>query len=124
MLEKRLAPLRACRGLGAAVWRRGLWYSFLFNVVFCWQFFLLARGWGELPLAAAGGIPLIYTLKALLPLSFLELGVREGAAVWVFTRLELDPAIAFSAALGVFACNVLLPGAIGLFCVGPARRAE
>ena len=123
--EKRLAPLRVCRSLGSRPWLRAGFFSFLFNLTFIAQFILLARGWGELPFAAWGGVPLIYTLKALLPLSFLELGVREGAAVWVFARLGLDPAVAFSAALGVFGFNVLLPGAVGLFVGTPkAGSAE
>lgn len=98
---------------------RRLWlelsgWSTLFNLIFFSQFYLLVRSAGEIPAELVWGIPLIFAIKAVLPFSFLDLGVREGAAVLVFSRLGLDPAPAFNAALILFIFNVLLPGMVGL----------
>lgn len=110
--------LREMKGVFRETPRR-LWielsgWSTLFNLIFFSQFYLLVRGAGEIPAGAAWGIPLIFAIKAVLPFSFLDLGVREGAAVLVFSRLGLDPLPAFNAALILFIINVLLPGMVGL----------
>jgi hypothetical protein len=87
--------------------------SLLFNLVFCAQFYLLLRSWGPVEAKAVWAIPSIFGLKSLLPIAFMDLGVREGAAVLVFTILELEPVRAFGAALALFVMNVLLPGLVG-----------
>lgn len=93
--------------------RLGCW-SILFNAVFFTQFALLL-GPLEVPWPRlAQAVPLVFGLKTLVPLSVLDLGVREAAAVLVFTRLGMDPAPALGAALLVFILNVLIPGAVGL----------
>lgn len=93
--------------------RLGCW-SVLFNAVFLTQFALLlgplAAPWPRL----AQAVPLVFGLKTLVPFSVLDLGVREAAAVLVFTRFGFDPAPALGAALWVFILNVLIPGAAGL----------
>ena len=99
------------------LWADILAWSALFNLIFFLQFYLLVRNGGTVATEAIWGIPLIFGLKAVLPLAFLDLGVREGAAVLVFSRLELDPAQAFNAALLLFFINVLIPGLIGLVLV-------
>ena len=117
----RWRPVRAIAGLFAPVarvpretWLRlGCW-SVLFNAVFLTQFALLlgplAAPWPRLVQA----VPLVFGLKTLVPFSVLDLGVREAAAVLVFTRFGFDPAPALGAALWVFILNVLIPGAAGL----------
>lgn len=95
-------------------WPQVLAWSALFNLVFFVQFYLLVRGGGGTALRLAQAIPLLFALKTLFPLSFLDLGVREGAAVLVFARLGLDPAPAFNAALLLFIINILVPGIGGL----------
>jgi len=109
------------RGIGGVfkdtpgrLWLRTMGWSILFNLIFFYQFYLLVRSAGDGSLKIVWGIPLIFSLKAVLPLSFLDLGVREGAAVLVFSRLGLDPAPAFNGALILFIFNVLLPGIAGL----------
>ena len=97
---------------------RGLWVrvaslSLLFNLIFCAQFILLLRSWGPVEPNAVWATPLIFGLKSLLPLALMDLGVREGAAVFVFSMLELEPVHAFGAALALFVMNVLLPGIVG-----------
>ena len=99
------------------LWARGLAWSILFNLVFFIQFYILVRSWGPLPDIVLWGIPVIFGLKCILPVSFMDLGVREGSAVLVFGLLEVDPLPAFNAAVLIFVLNVLLPGASGAILV-------
>lgn len=102
-----------------ALWLQICLWSLLFNLVFFFQFHLLLSGWGALPPAALWGVPLFFGLKALLPFSIMDIGVREGLALLVFTPLQLDPAVAFNAAFLQFIINVLFPGVVGwwlLYC--------
>ena len=96
------------------LWLQVYIWSLLFNLVFFAQFYLLLASWGPLPLEAVWGIPLFFGIKVLLPFSIMDLGVREGVAVAVFSRLQLDPAVAFNAAFLQFVFNVLVPGLVGL----------
>ena len=99
------------------VWARGLTWSILFNLVLFTQFYILVRSWGPVPGIALWGIPVIFGLKSILPISFMDLGVREGAAVLVLGMLEADPLAAFNSAILIFALNVLVPGACGSILV-------
>lgn len=109
-----LAHLAAVVGqTPGALWLQVCLWSVVFNLVFFFQFYLLLSSWGPLPREALWGIPLFFGLKVLLPLSIMDIGVREGVAVLVFTPLQLDPAVAFNAAFLQFLLNVLLPGLAG-----------
>jgi len=119
---RRLAALEARLDEGSATlgslsprrWLEVMGWSVLFNAVFFAQFYTFARAWGPVPGALVAAIPAIFALKALLPVGFMDLGVREGAAVFFFERLGMDPAVGLSAALLVFGVNVLAPAISGL----------
>ena len=96
------------------LWGKVLAWSIVFNFTFFLQFYILLNNWGKPPLEGIWGIPVIFGLKALLPLSFLDLGVREGAAVLVYSQIGIDPAPAFNAAFLLFVINVFLPSSMGL----------
>lgn len=98
--------------------------SLLFNFVFFAQLFLLVRAAGEVPAAAALAIPVVFALKALAPVSFLDLGVREGAAVGVLGAFGVGAGAALQAALLLMALNVLLPGVAGLLVLGDWRKRD
>jgi glycosyltransferase 2 family protein len=89
-----------------------LW-SALFNAVFFVQFYVLVGGLFGWSLQVALAVPALFALKSLLPVSFLDIGVREGIAVWLYSHLGFDPLPAFNASLLVFVFNVLLPGVAG-----------
>jgi uncharacterized membrane protein YbhN (UPF0104 family) len=78
------------------------------------------------PSAIGMAVALTFYGKYLIPsLTVLDLGIREGGAVLCFGLLGLPPAVGLSAALLLFALNVLLPAAGGLPFVGrlwPPRR--
>jgi len=63
----------------------------------------------------SAAVSLTFYAKYLLPsLTLLDLGLREGAAVFFFSVLGLPSAVALSAALLLFTLNVLLPAVVGL----------
>jgi len=104
----RLGPREGLPALGGTVVR---------YIVFTGQFVCLALALqpsisvGLVSLAVA----LTFFAKYLLPsLTLLDLGLREGAAVFFFSVLGLPPAVALSAALLLFTLNVLLPALMGL----------
>lgn len=121
-----LAEVSAALGsLPPRRWLEVISWSVLFNAVFFAQFYVFARAWGPVPGALVPVIPAIFAVKALLPVGFMDLGVREGAAVFFFERLGLDPVTGLSAALLVFGVNVLAPALLGLAVLtwtGPGRR--
>ena len=110
---------RALCRLPARIWLMTLAWSGLFNVIFFTQFLILQSGFGgELSLRVLLATPVIFSVKALLPVGVMDLGVREVSAVLVFRSIGLDPSPAFDAALLLYAINVLTPGLLGLFFVG------
>lgn len=48
------------------------------------------------------------------PVSFAELGIREGASVFFLTYFGETQAVAFNASIFLFMINVLLPSLVGL----------
>jgi hypothetical protein len=95
-------------------WLANLAAATLFNIVFFIQMSLLVGAGGELSTAVLWAVPAVFAIKTLLPISFLDLGVREAAAVGVLSLVGVTPAVALQASLILFALNVLVPGALGL----------
>ena len=101
------------RASGPVAWGPIAGLSFLFNGVFMAQFLYLVSAGVAADSAVVLAVPVVFALKTLLPLGFLDLGVREAAAVLVFSSLGLEPQPAFVASLLLFACNVCLPAGLG-----------
>lgn len=59
--------------------------------------------------------------KIALPVSFADLGIREGAAVFYFTLFGVPRAAAFNAAILIFVINFLLPALVGSYYVFKLR---
>ena len=92
---------------------RVLLWSLLFNLVFFVQFYLLAMNWIELPPQGIAAIPVVFGLKTLVPVGFLDLGPREAASALVFSSIGLDPVPAVNAALLLWLLNIALPAVAG-----------
>lgn len=84
--------------------------------VYVTQFFLLLRALEYGPvLMAYAGIGLVFFAKFLIPsVTLMDLGVREGAAVFFLDWLGFSEAAALNASLMLFAVNVVLPSAAGI----------
>lgn len=77
----------------------------------------------------AVGAGVTYYLKVLIPsLTFLDVGVREGAAILAFGWMGVPEAAALNAALVIFFVNLALPAAVGAFFLKrqtvPEARAQ
>lgn len=91
--------------------------AFAGYLIFTTQFFFLLRAFEpEAPLQAGYlGIALVYFVKYLVPaVTFLDLGIREGAAVYFLGDLGFESAVAFNASFLLFCINLVLPAALGL----------
>lgn len=109
------------RAGGPIAWPLIAGLSVLFNGVFMAQFLYLVSASVAADAAVVLAVPVVFALKTLLPLGFLDLGVREAAAVLVFSSLGLEPQPAFVASLLIFACNVCLPAGLGWLWIGSRR---
>ncbi len=89
-------------------------YSCLFYVVFVAQLVVLVASFEPLKidegLAAAASA---FFTKTLLPVSFGDLGIREGAVLFFFSKIGVTPAAAFNAAILLFLINVVTPTLLG-----------
>ncbi|MDZ7315392.1 MAG: flippase-like domain-containing protein [candidate division KSB1 bacterium] len=92
-----------------------LLYSILFLLTFCTQFVLFYLAFERQSLLSAYAVAVaVMFVKALLPISLGDLGVRESASVYLFTLVGGTSAAAFDASLLLFVVNVLFPALIGL----------
>jgi uncharacterized membrane protein YbhN (UPF0104 family) len=67
---------------------------------------------------AAAGAALAYYIRYLLPSpTLMDLGVREGAAVFFLPFFGVDPAAALNASLSIFALNIAAPSLVGALFV-------
>lgn len=93
-------------------------------VVFASQFVCLICAFlPAAPILQAGiGVALMYFVKFLLPpITFVDLGIREGAAVFFFGLLGFSEAAALNAALLIFIINLVLPAIAGLPFISKLR---
>ena len=118
----------ALQRIDSAVRRRLLLLSLLFYLTFLTQFLLLLQAFGAVDmLSALAGISTIMLVKTIIPpVTLGELGIREGASVYVLGHAGVLAASAFSASLLLFAINILLPSLAGLFVLlrRPTSRAS
>lgn len=85
--------------------------------IFSLQFWILAHALLPSldPLVTFNAILLTFLVKTVIPpFTFLDLGVREGAAAFFFGMFGLGASVGFSAAFGLFLINVVIPTLAGL----------
>ena len=107
---------RTLAGVNTRTRIRLLLLSLLFYATFLLQFVLLLYAFGSTDLLSAlAGISTIMLIKTVIPpVTVGELGIREGASVYVLGHAGILAATAFSASLLLFAINILLPSLAGL----------
>lgn len=108
---ERLSPREGAHILGLNLIRFGIYTS---------QFVLLIRA--LIPGVSAGvaylGVGIIFLAKFLIPsVTLMDLGIREGIAVFVFGEMGLPEAAALNASLLLFTINLLLPALAGIWFV-------
>ena len=89
--------------------------SLLLYGVIVVQFFILLNAFESVSLTdTAIGSMSVYFIKAVvLPISIGDLGVRESASVFFFSKFGVSSAAAFNASMCMFLINVLLPSIAG-----------
>ncbi len=124
-LIRRLAPnfgglhrrIKFLEQIAPRTGRRVLQTALLRQSLFCAQFASLVLAFGPVValLDLAAGILLVFLAKFLMPsVTLLDLGVREGAAVFFLGAVGVGPAAAFNAALLLFVLTGVLPALAGL----------
>lgn len=97
--------------------------SSLFYAIFVVQLMLLTgtfdpqMWWSGLEAAGA-----TFLLKTILPISFGDLGIREGAASYFFSQIGVAPATALNAAFILYLINLGIPSLMGLPVLLKTRR--
>lgn len=87
----------------------------LFYIVLFVQMFLLLNAFGNVGLDDAFlGFAAMMFLKALIPISLGDLGIREAGSVYFYSLRGIAHATALNASLLLFVINVLLPSILGL----------
>lgn len=95
-------------------------YSLVRYVVYTAQFILLivAFGISVSPVAMVATTATIFLIRFLIPpVTFMDLGIREGATVYFFGLLGASTSAAFNAAFLLFVLNIALPAIAGLWYV-------
>jgi uncharacterized membrane protein YbhN (UPF0104 family) len=91
--------------------------SLLYFLIYSTQFYLLLSAFEKVELRVmAICFPLVMLANSLF-ITVGGLGVREGAAVLLFTRFGVHESSALGAALLLFTINILIPGLFGLIFV-------
>lgn len=102
--------------------RNLLLMAFLFQLVVFSQLVLLVMAFHSVDAAgsyAAASSALF--AKSLLPVSFADIGIREGAIIYFFGKLGVEGAEAFNASILLFVFNLVIPGLVGLTFVRKIR---
>jgi uncharacterized protein (TIRG00374 family) len=90
----------------------------LLYAVYILQFCLLAFAFQPIPWTTAlTATTSVILVKTILPISIGDLGIREGAAIFFFTRFNVEKTTAFNASLLLFVINVLVPTLLGLIFI-------
>ncbi|MCX8057171.1 MAG: flippase-like domain-containing protein [Ignavibacteria bacterium] len=104
-----------------------LMLAFLNYVVIVLEFAVIVLSFGvdinfaQLLVAAM----MVYFSKTLIPsITFGEIGIREGAAIYFFGIFGCAEAVAFNSSMFLFILNLLLPSLVGLFFLISLKRAE
>ena len=89
--------------------------TFIHVFTYCTQLYLLISAFHSVSFvnAMSAAFAVMFT-KSVLPISFGDLGVREGAAVYFFGRFGVSSPASFNASLLLFLINILIPGLIGI----------
>ncbi len=58
---------------------------------------------------------ILFTTTVVVPFSFGDIGVREGAATYLIVLVGIPAAVGFNAAFVLFILNVIIPSIVGLF---------
>ena len=99
-------------------------FSVLFYFVFLVQYLLLVLNFDAINVfEASKAAASMFLAKTILPISFSDLGIREGAAVYFFGKIGVSAAAALNASLLLFLFNIAIPAIAGLPVLLKTKRS-
>ncbi len=105
-------------GISRAHSLRILSYAFLWFIVILLQYHVLILAFENSSfMNSFWSVGATLFTKILLPISFGDLGIREGAAVYFYSLFGVAQSTAFNAALLIFVINFILPALVGSYFV-------
>ena len=100
--------------LQTTVAQKVFWLALFSYVTFCSQLLLLLNAFQPVSAKiAVKTIPAVFFVKALLPISIGDLGVREGAAIFLLKHYQIANSHAFNASFLLFFINLIIPSLMG-----------
>lgn len=96
-----------------------LMLSTLLYVIIAIQFYVFLNAFESVTLfdSAIGSLSVYFIKAVILPISIGDLGVRESAAVFFFSKFGVSAASAFNASICMFLSNIVVPSAVGALLV-------
>jgi uncharacterized membrane protein YbhN (UPF0104 family) len=117
---------RVLDGFGCLTpWQRRitLLYTIGFHLILCIQMYFFLSAFHQITLIQAlAGTSALMFIKAILPFSIGDLGIRELTAVYLFGWFEVPQADAVNASLLLFVVNIVLPGIVGILALQRRRK--
>lgn len=116
-LKPFLEKLKIFEGLNRTYFFKMLLISFLFYACFLIQYALLVSAFSNHHdfLNYLWAANLIMFVKTIIPpISFGELGIREGASVYFLTQMGETASVGFNSSISLFIINLLIPALIGV----------
>ena len=97
-----------------------LWY-----VVIVLQYHILVLAFTNVAFSESfQAVTAMLLVKTLLPLTFGDLGIREGVSVFFYSQFAVSQAAVFNASMVVFLINFLTPALSGLYYVFKVKEAN
>jgi uncharacterized protein (TIRG00374 family) len=90
------------------------------------QYSFIARAFENVPIfsVATCAASVLFVKSAFLPISIGDLGIREGTAMFFFSRAGFSPATAFNTSMFLFFFNIFIPSLIGAFYIIRTKRQK
>ncbi len=100
--------------------------TMLLYVIILAQYSFIARAFESVPLysGAMCAASILFVKSAFLPISIGDLGIREGTAIFFFSRAGFSPATAFNTSMFLFFFNIFIPSLIGAFYIIRTKRQK
>ncbi|RMH94046.1 MAG: UPF0104 family protein [Calditrichaeota bacterium] len=96
--------------------------SLAWILVIVLQYHLLMQAFTDVsPVASFLAVTAALFVKTLLPLTFGDLGIREGTLVFFYALFQVSPAAVLNASLIIFLINFCLPALAGLYYLWQVR---
>jgi uncharacterized membrane protein YbhN (UPF0104 family) len=102
-----------------------LGYTMIWVFVIILQYHILVLSFTNVTLYQSfQAVPAILFTKVLLPVSFADLGIREGVAIFYYSLFDIPKAAVFNASITIFIINFLLPASLGSYFVFKLKNSK